>query len=407
MSSDLIGYFESLVAGRDVALSSAEIFAKVLTSNDDAGKHGVLIPNEAYSFFPALPIPNPKENATVLFLSTDVTAKAPRELGWKYYQRYPERRVTRLNPVLNDRLHGRRLLVVASYVDDAGARHYFTEARVEGVHSQFKADLALLFDSSVPTSPGAFVRLPVEGPRFIRDRNLDELLGHFDRISAMGWVDSMRSGDTGIGYTFESLAGIEENNDKRADFKGIEIKCKLRRAGLASGKINLFQQAPTWSSKLPAIDRLKQIGQTRADGRYACYSQVTTSPNNLGLCIDVDPAPGNLNLRKHTTDVGYWTRDILAERLVEKHSRAMFVKAELRKIPGNVQYHYVDVVYCERPDIDRFVDMVCGRKLVFEFTMHETASGKVRNHGYPWRLNDDSLLDQLYALQVQLRGQAK
>lgn len=127
----------------------------------------------------------------------------------------------------------------------------------------------------------------------------------------------------------------------------------------------------------------------------------------MGLRIDVDSSPGNLNLRKQATDIGYWTRETLAERLAEKHSRAVFVKADARKTRGQAQYHYVDVVYCERPDIDRFVDMVCDRKLVFEFTMHETASGSVRNHGYPWRLNDESLFDQLYALQVQLRGQAK
>lgn len=407
LSTDLTSYFASLAADCDVAPSSAEIFAKVLTLNDDAGKHGVLIPNEAYSFFPALPIPDPERNATVLFPSIDAMMRAPRVLGWKYYERYPERRVTRLNQTLNDRSHGRRLLVVASYVDHFGKRHYVVEARVEGVHAQFEATLSLLFDASVPTTPGTFVRLPVEGPRFTRDKSLDELLGHFDRINDMGWVDSLRSGDTGIGYTFETLAGIKENNDKRADFKGIEIKCKLHRAGIASGKINLFQQSPTWSNKLHAIDRLKQIGLRRPNGLYACYSQVTTTPNNLGLRIDVDPPPGNLNLRKQATDIGLWTRDTLAKRLAEKHSRAFFVKAETRKIPGNVQYHYVDVVYCARPNIDRFVDMVCERKLVFEFTMHETASGGVRNHGYPWRLNDESLFDQLYALQVQLRGEAK
>ena len=72
-----------------------------------------------------------------------------------------------------------------------------------------------------------------------------------------------------------------------------------------------------------------------------------------------------------------------------------------------MKYHYLDVVYCERPDIDRFVDLVDTRKIVFEFAMYERPQGGVRNHGYPWRLNDESIFDQLYALQVQLRGEAK
>jgi hypothetical protein len=403
----LIAYVEELALASNFAPNSTEIFAKILTPNDDSGRHGVLVPNEAYSFFPDLPIPDPHENATILFSSVDAIEHEPQTLGWKYYQRYPERRITRLNRALNDMLHGRRLLVVTRYVDRLGEYQYVTDALVEGIDSRFEALIDLLFGSSVPASPGAFIRFPIEGPRFSVDRNLEELLSHFDRISAMGWVDSLRSGDTGIGYTFETLAGIEENNDKRADFKGIEIKCKLRRNGKASGKINLFQQAPVWKEKLSASARLRLIGQVRPDGLYACYSQVTPSPNNLGLHIEIRPSPGNILLRKHDLDIGHWTRDVLAERLAEKHSRAIFVKADTRLVSGIVKYHYVDVVYCERPDVDRFIDLVESRKLVFEFAMYERSSGGVRNHGYPWRLNDESVFDQLYAMQVQLRGMAK
>ena len=52
----------------------------------------------------------------------------------------------------------------------------------------------------------------------------------FDEVSSRGFVVSLRTGDTGIGYTFETLVGVEENNDKTADFKGIEIKCKQTKA---------------------------------------------------------------------------------------------------------------------------------------------------------------------------------
>jgi hypothetical protein len=197
-----------------------------------------------------------------------------------------------------------------------------------------------------------------------------------------------------------------ENNDREDNFKGIEIKCKLRRQGTASGKINLFQQASIWANKLSARDWLRLIGQPKSDGLYACYSQVTTTANNLGLRVDIEPQPGNLMLRKHALDVGHWTRDVLAQRLAEKHTRAVFVKADARKTASGVKYRYLDLVYCEQPDVSRFVNLVAARKIVFEFTMSEKASGAIRNHGYPWRLNDEMLLDHLFALQVQLRGQA-
>lgn len=93
-----------------------------------------------------------------------------------------------------------------------------------------------------------------------------------------------------------------------------------------------------------------------------------------------------------------------AERLAEKHSRAVFVATESRSLRTGVQYRYDGLVYCERPDVQRFLEMVELRRIVFEFAMHERPPGRVRNHGYPWRLVDQRELDQLFAMQVRLRG---
>ena len=71
---------------------------------------------------------------------------------------------------------------------------------------------------------------------------------------------------------------------------------------------------------------------------------------------------------------------------------------------NRAQYRYHGLVYCERPDIQRFLDMVESRRIVFEFLMHESPPGRVRNHGYPWRLVDQRELGQLFAIQVRLRG---
>ena len=47
----------------------------------------------------------------------------------------------------------------------------------------------------------------------------------------MGFIQTMRPGDTGIGYTFESLLGIPANSATTPDFKGIEIKTKRGNMG--------------------------------------------------------------------------------------------------------------------------------------------------------------------------------
>lgn len=166
----------------------------------------------------------------------------------------------------------------------------------------------------------------------------------------------------------------------------------------------MFQLAPIWTTAQSGIDRLRAIGQADAAGRHSCYSQVTTTDNNLGLRLGVQPPPDGIGLYKHLLPLGAWARERLAERLAEKHARAVFVKAESRSRPTGTQYKYNELVYCERPDIQRFINMVDARRIVFEFTMTERPPGRVRNHGYPWRLVDERQLDQLFALQVKMRG---
>lgn len=52
------------------------------------------------------------------------------------------------------------------------------------------------------------------------------------RIKAMGFVKSLRSSDTGIGFTFETLMGIKENNLCNHDFtyNGELVESKAQRS---------------------------------------------------------------------------------------------------------------------------------------------------------------------------------
>jgi hypothetical protein len=147
---------------------------------------------------------------------------------------------------------------------------------------------------------------------------------------------------------------------------------------------------------------LRLIGQPDEHGRYACYSQVTTSANNLWLSLDQLTTSGQIDLLKGTARFGYWPFEVLKERLREKHSRAVFVKAEVRNTAGRQRFHYNELIYCERPSIQRFNDLVRSKRIVFEFMMSEK-EGKVRNHGYPWRLTGEGFLTELFSLRVKLR----
>ncbi len=395
-------YFHQCTEKVHLKLSEGELFAKILTTNDDSGRHGVLIPGDVYSFFPSMEIPDPTQNATESFQCCDVAAGTNVDLNYKYYQRYPERRVTKLSSSINDHSQ-RRLVIFLRGKTAVGRIIYLVDIAIDDGSPRFAKLTGLIFGAAITITSGVFIRREISAPSFRPDAALNELLQKFDDVRSRGWVPSLRAGTTGIGYTFESMLGIVENNDRTADFKGIEIKCKLTRERSAGGKTNLFQQAPEWRKRLSAIERIKAIGSLGVDQLYSCYSQVTTRVNNIGLRLDVQEAASRIDLMKITETLGDWQFSTLQKRLEEKHARAVFVKAECKSAAGSQRYLYKELVYCERPSIEQFVNLVSSREIVFEFLMSQKESGSVRNHGYPWRLVRDELREQLFGLQVKLR----
>jgi len=399
----LFSYCQGLSHLAGKAVRGGEIFAKVLTQNDDSGRHGVLVPIEAYDLFPELEIADPNQNGTVHFLAVDGIGGQEQSLAYKYYQRYPERRITCLNGNFNDRQHGHRVGVFLKVDHVDGSVGYYTDILRENKDSEFHRLCSLLFGDAIHISEGLFVLLAIDVPTLVLDEALNDLLARFDHIYEQGYIDSLRPGDTGIGYTFETQLGIKENNDRRADFRGIEVKCKrVKETGGHGGKINLFQQAPKWEEKLTALERIRLIGQPDEHGRYTCYSQVTTTVNNIGLSLDPSATPEQIDLLKGVSRFGYWPFGVLEGRLREKHSRAVFVKADVRNAAGRQRFHYKELIYCERPSIQRFNDLVQSKRIVFEFLMSEK-EGRVRNHGYPWRLTSEEVLSELFSLRVKLR----
>ena len=67
------------------------------------------------------------------------------------------------------------------------------------------------------------------------------LLNEFKRIRDLGWIRTMRSGPTGVGYTFEKLLGIQENTLPIPDYCDFEIK--THRA-ISTSNICLFNYDP-------------------------------------------------------------------------------------------------------------------------------------------------------------------
>lgn len=401
--SNMESYVQFLLNKAGGELRAREIFAKILSKNDDSGRHGVLIPTDAYSFFPEMRIPNEEENYTGSISAFDALADARFVMPYKYYERYPERRLTRLNPVINNTDFENKRLVVALKCSQNDGSSLFVMDYATSENGRFDEIFRIIFGDGILPETSHFIISPVAGRAFEPDEALLGLLQRFDTIREMGFIKTLRSGSTGIGFTFESLLEIKENNKKDADYKGIEIKCKGIRDGAQPGKINLFQQSPTWATRMPAKDRIKSIGYPDEAGLYACHSQVTPKANHHGLMLEIQNEKSKIDLYKDAGSIGHWAFSLLEKRLLEKHSRAVFVKAHIKESKGDFYYKYDELIYCDQPDIHRFVNLVSRGNIVFEFLMSQKPDGSVRNHGYPWRLLRFELLNELFSFQIKLR----
>ncbi|MDC2888702.1 MvaI/BcnI family restriction endonuclease [Psychrosphaera algicola] len=121
---------------------------------------------------------------------------------------------------------------------------------------------------------------------------------------------ALRKGDTAIGYTLETLLGIEANSSKLPDYKGIELK-----AGRSNKtRTNLFAQVADWniSPCKRSADILEKFGYERGDD-FKLYCTISTiNENSQGLSFKYDKNNDQLvELFKKKEVVAIWLRSTI------------------------------------------------------------------------------------------------
>ena len=232
---------------------------------------------------------------------------------------------------------------------------------------------------------------------------LVSFLEKFDALDRQGYVPTLRSGSTGIGYTLETMLEIEENNSPAGDFYGMELKAFRDEAiSMTREKMNLFLKEPKWCDERSSKDRVRDYGYVDDNGRTALYSTVTINENAHGLGFELEPDNSKLWICFRGTRVGSWTREVLEKRLLEKHSETVFVSAHATGKGKQEQFHYYGVLWCQRPSVDRFMQLLKEGDVMLEMRMHLKESGSVRNHGSAFRIKQNRITD-LFDVALQVR----
>lgn len=226
---------------------------------------------------------------------------------------------------------------------------------------------------------------------------IDQIAVKLAEIRDLGFVPTMRVGNTGIGYTLETLFGIAENNVRTPDFGEIELKSQRKNA---TTPITLFTfNKGAWQIK--QSEAIKTFGYLDEDNRQALYCFVTSKPNNQGLFTITNDVALQLY---HTSGllIASWSIEMILQRFAEKMDALVTVSAETR-LDENLreEFWFNEAYFLHTPSHAHFVTLLRQDSIILDVRMHLKESGAARNHGTAFR-TIESVLPLCFAHRERL-----
>ncbi len=221
-----------------------------------------------------------------------------------------------------------------------------------------------------------------------------DIVKELKKLFKKGYVKSLRSNDTGIGYTLETLLKIKENNSGEPDFnyKGLPVELKAQRE-TASSRVTLMTKTPNWEPLKPK-EIMEKFGYKDLHGRQAL--KITLIANNFnakGFKLEVDKANNRLNIvHKNYGTVAYFDVNELMQKLSNKIYKNLILVLADRKRKGKTEYfRYKKAILLQELSEEAFEKLFNDGLIVWEFRMHIKPDGSVRDHGPGFRISKNHI----------------
>lgn len=236
------------------------------------------------------------------------------------------------------------------------------------------------------------------------EEKVKELYSKFKEIKKKGWIESMRGGTTGIGYTFESLIGKKEENFPLPDYNGIEIKTMNQ---FGKGKLHLFNATPDGDYLFPIKRILDELGypdksnpeykvfniscNTREYTKIGYHKKVILYVNRLNKKVEFIAFKNGKNIDISTS----WSFDLLREHLYNKLKYLCIVEAESKIKSGINYYKYKYIHFFMLKDFDTFINLIESGKIIITFKIGVFKSGarigQIHDHGTDFSISIDNI----------------
>jgi len=231
---------------------------------------------------------------------------------------------------------------------------------------------------------------------------LNDFIGEFEKVKAMGWIQTHRIGPTGIGKTLEDLLGIPENNLDEPDFGDYELKsCRID----SNSMLTMFTRAPEprrantylrmkygYSSNAYdndekvlhstlSADRFTPVADTGHKLKISCAAD--------GIYIECEDGVENI----------FWSREALRACFEKKYkNKFVYAKALSRGEGANEEFKFIEAYEVSGFDYDAFISLLEEGKIYVDLRIgqyhHGRNKGKTHDHGTGFRIkeNDQHLL---------------
>jgi len=222
---------------------------------------------------------------------------------------------------------------------------------------------------------------------------LSEVKRKLQKIKEKGYVPSLRKGTTGIGYTFEVLFGVRENNIPIPDIGGrVEIKT-VRRDSQSLITLFTFNRG-VWNVRQK--DLVLRYGYVDRKGRLALKNTLFYGkPISQGLVLEIDETRNVIHLVDADTgeSLATWDIYVIVGKFMAKLSRLLLVIAD-RRIEGRKEYfHYNEAYLLTDPSPRRFLKAFKDSLIGIDIRIHLKENGSVRNRGTAFRIRERDLVE--------------
>jgi hypothetical protein len=223
----------------------------------------------------------------------------------------------------------------------------------------------------------------------------------FQRIKKVGWMQSHRSHNTGIGKTFEDIIGVDENNSQSADYMNtLELKAQRDFTG---SMITLFTKSP--DHPLLANSYIREEYGVSAKGDSQMKIIHTTVPGSnynsfkgkIGFKLEVNEKEEriyilvkNLQTRTIIDQSIYYFFETLQPLAECKCRNIAYIEAET-KIEGEREYfRYSKATLLTNLTFRKFLDAIHQGLILYDIRIGVYQSGKsigrTHDHGSGFRI---------------------